>query len=247
MAMARRDLKVSFNPTIENHYVLEDARYNSNLSLTQIINNYIDFTTNLDESIKMVLVETIDREIEARMRLKTDNSVLLLNNLTNQVNQLVGLKHLLTNYINPNSIIPPSRINLKEGYLQYPDNWMLINAENAFCSTRAYIVELVNYPAGDSSHFVYFDDLKELDEDFYMHIEMELVKKYPQFEDAITNQVRPIYEEGKPQIFKNLINKDDYVNCPIVAIALVKTIQEVRQIRLWDSGYIPPANVQIVK
>ena len=242
-----KNKKISFNPSYENYYILQDARNRTALPLTTILNNYIDFTTSLDPSIKTPLVEYIDQEIISRKKIQSYESKLMAQNLELQITQLTGLKNLLINYSSTKEMYCLEKINLKEGFLQYPKDWILVNPDDANKHMRAYVVECRNSEKYKIPHYIYFDDLCERDESFYKKVESEIVKIDPKFKKIIEMQVNAEYKDGEARNYWNITNKDEYFEAPTIGIFLVQTLPEIREIRLWDPKYVPPANIQIIK
>lgn len=239
--------KISFNPSNDNYFILQDARNRTALPLTTILNNYIDFTTSLDPSIKNPLIEYIDQEIDSRKKLQSHESQLMAQNLEIQITQLIGLKNLLINYSIVKETKHLKRINLKEGYLQYPGDWILVNPDDAYKYMRAYVVECRNSEKYNIPHFIYFDDLRERDKEFYNIVENAIVEIYPDFQKIIDSQISAEYKDGEAKTYYNITNKEAYFSAPAVGIFLVETLPEIREMRLRDPKYVPPANIQIIK
>lgn len=245
--MARHNLKLSFNPTYDNSYIIEDARRKSKLTLTQVMNNYITYTSGLDEAVSRPILSVIDDEIGGRKNLLKGAGTVQANNIVSQIKQLEGLRSLLTVYWSPDNSEDFQKIKLKKGHLKCPLDWLLINPQDAPTSSRAYVVECLNASRYNIPHYVYFDDLKERNEDFYKKVENEIVKVYPEFQKVIDKQVEAEYEEGEPQTFAHITNLEEYSSAPTIGIFLIETSAEIRERRTWDTSYQPPANAEVVR
>ena len=249
--MGRRELKLSFNPTYQNSIAIDFARQRSKLTLTEVLNNYIGYTACLSDEVKSDLLSFIDKEIQARELLKKNcEGALHFNELESQITQLNGLKLIITNY---NSNDEDSKehtlaqIPLRNGYLQYPRKWLLVNPESAKEFDCAYVLECYNGSRWGINHYVYFDNLREMSKEFQNQIVTEVLRVYPEFQRVLDMQVQLIYKEGEPKTVGNALNLEEWAESPVIGVFRIQNSFEIRARQSTEPNYLPPSLAEVVR
>ena len=243
MGITRRDLKMSFNPTLRNKEVLDLAKSNSRLPLTEII--------GLSDKVKKTLLSLIDSEIQELQNQLENLSYndIRRDDVKSKLNEWYGLRDIVTNYLRhaDDNDDGMQHVDLKQGYLRCPSDWLLVNPDDAPNSTRAYVMECHEGSRYGIPHYVYFDELKELNESFTNMVTNAILQAYPDFQRVIDMQVEPEYEPGKPQSYAYIVNKVEYFASPWIGVFPIKTHAEVLQWRQYDPTYNPPAGAEIIR
>lgn len=249
--MGRRELKLSFNPTYQNSIAIDFARQRSRLPLTEVLNNYITYTACLSGDVKSDLIAFIDKEIQARELLKKNcEGALRFNELESQIEQFNGLKSLITNYdsfAENNNEQTLNQISLRNGYLKYPREWLLVNPEAAKECDCAYVLECCNGSRWGIKHYVYFENLREMSEEFKDQVVTEVLRVYPDFQRVVDMQVQLIYKEGEPKTAGNALNLAEWAESPVIGVFRIQNSFEVRARQAKEPNYLPPALAEIVR
>lgn len=108
-------------------------------------------------------------------------------------------------------IIKEKKVELKTGYVIIPDDWILLNPEDAKNCMEVDVVECRHSEEYGIPHFVYFtNDYKNEDETV---IEELCVKAYPKFREIMDMQVKPLRNsDGKGKI----LNAEEYMASPTI-------------------------------
>lgn len=246
--MGRRDLKLSFNPTYQNSFVIEEARHKTKLPLTQIINNYIDYTTNLQEPVRKELLSFIDSEIQVKERLKQNCSDKLhYNDLLSQIAQLNGLKNLIINYGEIDYESEFKNIQMLDGILKCPKSWNIVNPDEANNSACAYVIECMHGRKLGIPHFVYFDGLHEIDDIFIEKVISAILNVFPDFQRIVNMQVELVYAKDKPHAPAYALNLEEWVNSPKIGVFRIMTTTEIKAQRTYNPHINPSTDAEIVK
>lgn len=89
------------------------------------------------------------------------------------------------------SMLDKDKISLKEGYAVIPDDWIVLNRNQAPDKMYACVVEFRNWEKFDIPHFVYFTDT-EMGRDYdTKEINRLCNELWPQFNDMLAKQVKP--------------------------------------------------------
>ena len=103
------------------------------------------------------------------------------------------------------------KIKIKNGYLICPDDWKLINPEDAEKCDFAYVIECRNSAKYGIPHYVYFtfaDDRADGD-----LINRRCVSVYPEFKEVLDKQVNPVYDPNDPS---KCLNIEEHLASPYI-------------------------------
>ena len=133
-------------------------------------------------------------------------------------------------------------IEISNGCFKYPNDWLLINPEDAPDANYVFVIECRNSQKYSIPHYVYFSD-KEVEHDY---IVASCLNKYPEFQLVIDKQVDVLYEKGKPHIPRYIINQKEWLNAPTIGTFMIERTSEIKEIRQWNLSYQPPAGAEIL-
>lgn len=207
--------KFSFDIGGENKLVLDNLTEKFNAKYGPIINMLITMFCRMPEDIKESFLDFCtlkkielekqqkDEDIYWRMDIEEKKEYYL--NIAKIINGGVDLK-----FNDRDNRM--KKIELKEGYLTYPSDWILLNSGMANQCYYAGVVECRNSEKYGVPHFVFFSD-ENYDDAFCEKINKMCVKAWPEFQKIIEMQVEPIFDPEKPG---RCINVEEHLASPYI-------------------------------
>lgn len=131
------------------------------------------------------------------------------------------------------------RYDIEGGYVICPSDWIVVNPEMARQCIRAGVVEC--RVKNKMPHLLFFTNLRssKYDDKFEKEINSYCIKAYPQFEEILRQQIKPIDDPARPG---QLLNSEEWVNSP-----------HIGYFELYEQGdnsypadYQPPYNAMVV-
>ena len=139
------------------------------------------------------------------------------------------------------------QVNLKDGVLEVPEDFIILNPEVAQNSTKAWVRECRNSAAYDIPHFVYLvEEGKEIwNEDTTEEISKLCCEKWPKFKEVVLDKqvVGVEWNREKGIIYDTATGKDvteEWEKAPNIGDFPVKRNDDV------DSPIEPPYGVYII-
>ena len=115
-------------------------------------------------------------------------------------------------------IVDMQRFDLLNGYVVVPCDWIPLNVKRAAQSQGVYVMEIWNAKELKIPHYLYFSEQKEIN-DSEKTVFYSLVRKNcPDFKICEERQVEPIYGMADEQGRRELLNKEDFEDQPIIGI-----------------------------
>ena len=126
----------------------------------------------------------------------------------------------------------------------FPSDWIVLNEQDALCSSEAYVVECRNHGKYNIPHFLYLGDDSEMkDGDYTQEFRTKLyeiiLNSYQDFKIVLNNQVGLIINEGK------IMNSSDYEKSPTIGIFKIINSEQLKKIHEFDKKYEPPYNAVV--
>lgn len=121
----------------------------------------------------------------------------------------------------------------------FPENWILLNKENALKSTEGYVLECRNHDKYSIPHFLYLGDDTamrdgEYTKEFKSQLFNSILSVYSDFQIILDNQVESVMKNGK------IDNYDEYESSPTIGIFKVINSKDLKKMRVFDQRYEPP-------
>lgn len=135
-------------------------------------------------------------------------------------NQFRNLAHMYSHYAAfPSSIEPKikdmKRIDIQNGYVVFPKDWILIDWNNPATSQNAFVIEVVDEKNQyQMPHFLFFDESMKTVEAQKNKIFEKAAEAYPRFRKILKLEVEPVYGEEDDKGFRKILNPDEYLNAP---------------------------------
>lgn len=240
-----RDLeayKFSFDINGENKKALDNLTDNLSSKYGPIINLLISTFCRMPEDIKQAFLDFCFEKVEElenqekvageyeKKGLEKEKAYYL------QVAKIINVGDELELQDEKSRMV---KIELKEGYLVCPADWILLNLEQAKNCHYAGVVECRNSEKYGIPHFVFFSNRQygtDYDDAFINDVNEMCVSAWPGFrEKVLEKQVRPIPD---PENRGSYLNGKEYLAAPIVG-----------HFHIYENGEIeePPYGAVIVK
>lgn len=144
------------------------------------------------------------------------------NSKSQQYEKLVNLFNNFRSYQNPpKQSLPMKRIVIKDAYVIFPADWIVIEVEKAETSRYAYVIEIKDRKAQyHPPHFLILGDRPyiEIDQAYKEKIYQKCSEAYPEFEKWLSMQVQPAYGERNENGFRPLLNSEEIADTPMIGL-----------------------------
>lgn len=102
------------------------------------------------------------------------------------------------------------RTDILNGYVIYPDDWIVYDFEEPKQSTRAVVIEVRNGHRYNAPHVIFFTNQTRITEGLQDSICRNLAARYPVFAEIMRDKVEPVYgAHGK------LLNEEEWLESPV--------------------------------
>lgn len=135
-------------------------------------------------------------------------------------NQFRNLAHMYNHYstFQPDTdsrIKDMKRINIKDGYVVFPKDWVILNWGNPNTSENVFVIEVVDLKNQyKMPHFIFFDESMKTVEAQKKMIFKKAAEAYPKFGEILKMEVEPIYGEEDERGIRKVLNYEEYMNAP---------------------------------
>lgn len=142
-------------------------------------------------------------------------------------------------------------ISLKEGYLSFPEDWIILDEFNNPANCLYAGVVATRYPLDGTGKitpkiFVFFTNhryAKDYPEEMESIIYDECVKKDPGFRKILDQRVTPVYDENK----HTLLNQEEYMSAYEPGLFHIDTQEDVAAWEKIFPDYCPPYGAVIIR
>ncbi|SDB68371.1 hypothetical protein [Butyrivibrio sp. INlla16] len=135
------------------------------------------------------------------------------------------------------------KITLQDGYLICPDDWIVINPEDAQKCLYAGVIECRNGAKYGIPHLLYFCNYRygrDYPKGFDEMMERKAVSAYPRFKEILAKQVTPIDDPDNPGM---MLNADEWMEAPTIGHFAIYVQGDPTR----PKDYQPPAGARIVR
>ena len=160
------------------------------------------------------------REIDKSLEVSGD---IEKKKLENEKNGYLEIARIINNGIRVKNEeeLKMKKINIKDGYLVIPSDWIVLNEDVAGDCKYAGVVECRNHIKFDIPHFIFFTNLsceRDYDIDKINHKCCDL---WPRFKDILAQQVKPIIDDNKKS---KLLNFEEYLQSPQIGYFQIEEV-----------------------
>lgn len=251
----KENIKLSIDLTEKNKGILESIKTERGVSYGNIVNTVIDTFVNISVEVKKELLAIVKIKIKEIYKEMDSSGEYRYQELEEQME---NYKKIAT-FLNDGENISWERLKfeptlasypLKDGILICPDNWIMLNRDQASTMMYAGVVECRNSKSfgkehfgEEIPHFVYFSDYKygkDYPEKYTDDINKLCAKVWPNFETVINNQVEPIYN---PELPMRLLNANEWEEAPTIGHFSIYEQGD----SLFGKNYEPLAGARIIR
>lgn len=215
--MAKLRKKVSFDLDFENEFFLNSLKKQNGIQTGKCINDLLRiFSTIPASSTNPSAQDELLQFCKYSIKNLYDQLDCCESSEERDLYQKVYIFRTLAKYLNNgreiqksdlNSLTNMHKIDLLNGYIIIPKDFIVLNEENSIKYQNAIIIECRNREKYNIPNFIFFTNMRsieELDDSIMILIQEKCIKKWPQFADVISKQVDPIYDANSPFLPLNL-------------------------------------------
>lgn len=247
--------KLTIDLSERNKEILEKIKTERRMPYGNIINNLIDTFCEIPESVKKELLTFIKPRIKALYKEMDVAEDFLFRDLAMQSQAYIDIATFLNDgrHISIESIETEPTLTkypVRDGILICPDDWIVLNPEQADVMMYAGVVECRNSENFGKEnfgeripHFVFFSNKKygkEYDNYYTDHINKLCVQVWPNFQKVIESQVEPIDDPERPGY---QINAEEWMKAPTIGHFSVYEHGDP----IYGTNYEPPAGARIIR
>lgn len=212
-----KNKRLTFDLTEESKEILEELKNSFKKPFGKIINDTLNTFYGVSEDVRKDITEYFKYRIDFLMERLKGASLIETDRLKKQIHEYEKLLALINkgeNYtMNSSSEKIVKEIQIKNGYVTCPADWIILNPEEAENCNYAGVVECRRSEFYGIPHFLFFTDKlsKEYNNELYDKVQKMCCEKWPQFADIIDKQVEPVYDAER-----RMVNTQDYMEAPII-------------------------------
>lgn len=206
----------------KNKRILDNLVQNLNSKYSPMINKIISTICDMNPNIKTIIENAILNEYRRLSKtLENASEPYYIESYKNDIAQCEDILKLLNLgiYNFPKFNFEPynKRINLSDGYLIIPDDWIVVNAEKASTCRYVFVLEAKNYIKYGVPHFIYFTNSDTFTNDMEQDFRSLCRKHWSDFNtiEKIEKENELITDPANPSGYANM---KEYLESPIIGI-----------------------------
>lgn len=213
----KKKKKISIDIDNDVYDLLTSYTDNLNIANGPFINHLLQCFLNLDRQNKYEIAKSIKNRIAQIKQEEYQYSELEMANSLKQSEMLNSMLMLFTDgkgfQDDIKKDVQMRRIDIKSGYVIFPNDWVVIDLFPAIECDYAGIIEIKNGHKYNAPHFVFFSKkaINTLTEQDIDEINNYACRIYKKFKNLLKMQVDPVYDENH-----NLLNAEVWKNAPVL-------------------------------
>jgi len=240
--------KLTIDLTERNRDILEQIKATQRSPYGNTINTLIEIFCNVPESVKKELIGFIKPQLKELYRQMDGAGDFNFGELSEKTQSYMDI----ATFLNDGKRISASEIDacnsmkkipIKNGYLICPNDYIIVNPEQAEKCEYAGVVECRNSSKYGIPHLLFFCNHKygrEYDHYFEEHIMKLCCKAYPRFAEIMDMQVTPIDDPEHPG---RQLNAKEWMEAPTIGMFAIY----VQDDPTYGRNYEPPHGTRIIR
>lgn len=239
--------KLNIELTEKSREKLENIKVRESVPYGNTINYLIDAFADLPETVKEYLVAVCKPKMRQLQEEITNSKGFKADEIFKQMEAYRKITSYLggevVNAYLTDATSDVKKINLKNGYVMCPNNFILLNPEEAENHEYAGVIECRNSSKYGIPHAMFFCDYRygrEYPKEFCDMMIQKFCEKFEKFKKIVELQVDPIYDPDNPGL---LLNSDEWMESPEIGFFAVFVEGDPG----YYPNYKPPYGIQIFK
>lgn len=240
--------KLTIDLTDKNKESLEKIKSQQRIPYGTTINDLIESFCTIPDSVKKELLNFIKPKLKDLYRQIDGAGDYNFKELSEKIQAYINISTFLNDRqrISINTIDTTQtmiKTQLKDGYLICPENYIILNPEEACSCPYAGVIECRNSDKYNIPHLLFFSTRKysrDYDSLYQEHILSMCCNVYPRFRDIIDMQVTPIDDPDDPII---PLNAKEWMNAPTIGFFAVY----VQDDPAYSRNYEPAHGTRIIR
>lgn len=239
--------KISIDFSTESIDLMEKSKINYFLtnkkkaSNSLIVNNLIKKILGCPNSLSVEIIKSLNSLVEhySLLLFNKNHDRFIIEDYNKKI-ELLNEIIMLFNTYKTTKEDKMRKIKLSNNRsIVFPENWIIINKENALKSTEGYVLECRNHEKYNIPHFLILGDEKamkngEYTNEFKTNFYKRILDVFPDFQYVLDNQIESVMKNGKIE------NYDEYESSPTIGIFKVINSEDLKKMRIFDKRYEPP-------
>ena len=231
-----------------NRAILDQLKEDNRWNYGYTINTMISTFGNMPVSVKKYLLGVVKqklKELNKRMDVAGDFELgeltkehVAYDNIAKFLND--GRRITLEDLKSEPSM---QKIAMQDGYLICPEDWKIVNPEDAKKCLYAGVIECRNGSRLGIPHYVYFCNYRygsDYPKGFTDRMEKKVASLYPTFKDVLAKQITLIDDPENPGSY---LNADEWMESPTIGHFAIY----IQDDPSYGKNYNPPAGARIVR
>lgn len=239
--------KLTIDLTEKNRETLDKIKTDQRSSYGTTINELIEVFFNTPESVKKELVEFIIQKLKQLYKQMDTTDDFNFKEISEKTQAYINIAALFNNRksLSANEIdsaVTLRKIPMKNGFLICPEEWIIVNPEEAKDSEYACVLECRNSSKYGIPHFLIFSNcetVKSYSQLYEESIYRKCCSAYPKFSEILEMQVTPIDDPDNPGL---ILNTDEWIGAPNIGLFDVYIQDDPK----YGIKYNPPFGARIV-
>ncbi len=231
-----------------NRAILDQLKEDNRWNYGYTINTMISTFGNMPVSVKKYLLGVVKQKLKELNKRMDVAEVFELGELAKEYDAYDNIAKFLNDgrriTLEDFKIDPlMQKIAMQDGYLICPENWKIVNPEDAKECLYAGVIECRNSSRLGIPHYLYFCNYRyggDYPEGFTDEIDKKVATLYPEFKDVLAKQVTLIVNPDNPETF---LNADEWMESPTIGHFSIY----IQGDPLYGKNYDPPAGTRIVR
>lgn len=240
--------KLTIDLTDKNREILERIKAEKRSPYGTTINELIDIFCDVPDSVKKELLDFIKPKIRDLYRQMDAAGEFGFKEISEKTQSYMDIAKFLNDgksfSINEiDSVTTMQKIPMYDGFLICPDNYLIANPEQAENMSYACVVECRNADKYGTPHIVIFsnfESVNQYDKIYEESIHRMCCRVYPEFEEILELQVKPIDDPDNPGM---ILNSDEWMKAPNIGLFDVYIEGDPK----YGFGYEPAGGTRIIR
>lgn len=202
----------------QNKKILDTLADKLNMKYSPTINRIITAFCVMSPEVKQAFLDFCLSQCTTISNLQTNEGEIGKAYLERQKEQYLEIARLINGgaELKIETKARMKRIKLKNGYLEIPSDWIILNENEGHLYSYAGVIECRNSAKYNIPHFVFLNEHKygcDYTEELYHRVHKMCIEAWPNFSEIIKKQVIPI---PNPEQSGSYLNAEEFMSAPTI-------------------------------
>lgn len=184
--MGKNIKKMSINMTEDNICLINKLCKNLDMKYSPLINHIISVILDMPDDVQKSIIQHCRKEYIQLQKSLGSDAAYHHQAMQRDMAALVDIAAIIS--CGDEDITVPQMVHIRmaDGYVTIPDDWIIVNPDDATDSRYVSVIEIRNAAQYDAPHFIYFHKLENISSDEETKIYKLCTQKWDKFSDILS-------------------------------------------------------------